>query len=443
MAGLRSVAIAPFRFARKAATVPHPGGGWGLSHSLLNNSRKDYARGVDVTLNTAAGACLNWIGRTFPEAPIVVREETDGETEIIADHPMTRLLRNPNPYYSIEIMLMATTTDWLVSGNAYWIKVRAEAGNILELRWIPQAMLTPKWPPSGDTFISHYELSTATGPLIVAVEDVVHFPYGIDPNNTRQGLSPLRSALREIWTDDEASNFTAALLGNMGVPGAVISPSDPGVVMDKDDREAVRQSFDQMFKGDRRGSVMVASSKTEVKTFGWTPEQLNLSAMRAIPEERITALLGIPAAVVGLGTGLEQTKVGATMRELREQAYESGIIPLQRLFASQLERQLLPEFDDTEGRSVGFDLRAVRVLQEDENAIHERLRADMLSGAITREEFRKATGHAVLPDDDVFLMPISIIEVARDGTLRREDQAAPLAVPATEVEEADGVAAGG
>ena len=49
---------------------------------------------------------------------------------------------------------------------------------------------------------------------------------GIDPNNTRKGLSPLASLYREIFTDDEAANMTASLMRNIGVPGVVLSPAN-------------------------------------------------------------------------------------------------------------------------------------------------------------------------------------------------------------------------
>jgi hypothetical protein len=57
---------------------------------------------------------------------------------------------------------------------------------------------------------------------------------------------------------------------------------------------------------------------TTAMQLGFAPRDLDLSALRNVAEERVCAALGVPAAVVGFGTGLEQTKLGATMRELRQ-----------------------------------------------------------------------------------------------------------------------------
>ena len=51
----------------------------------------------------------------------------------------------------------------------------------------------------------------------------MHFRFGLDPENDRKGRSPLAGVLREVFTDDEAANYTASLLRNMGVPGIIVS----------------------------------------------------------------------------------------------------------------------------------------------------------------------------------------------------------------------------
>lgn len=432
---VRKSAAAPFQAAGRGlkalTSIRFPGGSFRL-FPLLTRTRFDYEREVDPMQNSAVAACLNWIMRTFPEAPITLFQEgDDGEREMVVGHPLTMLLMNPNPHHSWATLIMATLVDWLTGGNAYWLKVRSAAGRVVELWWVPVFTMKPKWPTGGDTFISHYEYRPGGGaPVRIEVEDVVHLQWGIDPNNVRLGWSPIKSVLREIFTDDEAANFTASLLRNMGVPGAIISPAEKEVTIDPDEGELVKEQWRQSFGGDRRGDVMVASAKTEVKVLSWSPQQMDLGKLRQIPEERVTAVLGIPAAVVGLGTGLEQTKVGATMRELREQAYESGIIPLQRLLALIITRQLLVDFDDTGRFEVGFDLRNVRVLQEDENALHARLREDLIKGGITRAEFRKATGHEADANDDVWLLPLSTIEVSRStGELVRPEEGDSMTQP--------------
>ena len=67
------------------------------------------------------------------------------------------------------------------------------------------------------------------------------------------------------------------------------------------------------------GATVVIREQTKAQQIRTDLSGAALAQIRNIAEERVTAALGVPAAVVGFGSGLEQTKVGATMRELRRQ----------------------------------------------------------------------------------------------------------------------------
>jgi HK97 family phage portal protein len=343
----------------------------GASWSLLSlgRTRYDYAAQVgDGRGNSAVEAVVRWVGRTFPEAPVqVLRQATDGTETPIIGHPMIDLLSMPNPYYSGELLWRATLADWVSTGNGYWIKARNGVGGVVQLWWAPSWMMAPFWPLDDPTvFISYYNYTVNGAIQKIPVEDVVHFRDGMDPRNTRLGLSPIAALAREIFTDDEAANMTASLVKNLGVPGVIISPEGDDVDISKADGEAIKADFKQRFGGDNRGEPMVMPARTKVSILSWSPEQMNLRELRRIPEERVTAVLGVPAIVVNLGAGLDRATY-ANMAEAREAAYESFIIPNQRLFGADLKSQLLGDFGNTKGLRVGFDTRAVRVLQEDEN----------------------------------------------------------------------------
>ncbi|MFK4985474.1 phage portal protein, partial [Klebsiella pneumoniae] len=89
--------------------------------------------------------------------------------------------------------------------------------------------------------------------------------------------------------------------------------------------EATKTWFKQAFGGDNRGGPLVMGAPTDVTPYGFNPQQMNMSEGRDVAEERVCACLGIPAAIVGFGAGLQQTKVGATMEELRKLAWNNGV----------------------------------------------------------------------------------------------------------------------
>lgn len=395
---------------------------------LLGGTRYDYASKVgDGTGSSTVMAPLLWITRTFPEAPAALwkEDENDEETQV-RQHAMLRLLARPNHFYSGPILWMATLLDWNVDGNAYWLKLRDNGGRgrVSELWWTPHWTLEPK----GDekTFLTHYEYRPSGGlePVRVDVEDVVHFRFGLDGDDPRKGYSPLKSVLREVWTDDEAANFTATLLRNMGVPGILLSPKSASEPNEEDVAE-IKSAFQAKFSGDRRGEPMVLSAPTDIEQFGFSPEQLLLRDLRRIPEERVTAALGVPAIVAGLGAGLDRSTF-TNMGEAREMAYENNIIPSQRILAEDLRFQLLNEYeDDPFVWRVGFDLSKVRTLQEDEDKRLRRYDVGYRGGWVMRSESRRAMGLTVDNErDNVYLVPLNVTEVPADGSAPR--QTAPL-----------------
>lgn len=381
------------------------------SWATLGATHQDFREAVgDPGTNSLMVAIIKWQQRVFPEAPMVVRlrQANGDEPKKLADHPLAQLLDRPNPVYSGLLLWSATIADFTLSGNAYWRKIRSAGGRVVQLWWVPSYMLEPRWPDDGSAFISHYDYTVDGQIYHIDRDDIVHFPDGMDPANPRKGLSGIVSLMREIGTDNEAANYTASLLRNMGVPGALIAP-DGTAILTPDDAEEIKAGFQQRFSGDRRGEPMVMSTAAKVTAFGFDPKQMDVAMLRRIPEERISAVLGIPAIVVGFGAGLARSTF-ANFSEAREAAYESNVIPTQRLFAAQVQTQLVPDFGDPASLFVEHDYANVRVLQANVDDVHKRAREDLLAGGITVNQFLARIGEKPLPDvnGDVVYMPVGV-----------------------------------
>ena len=363
----------------------------------------NYARAAgDVAMSSAVMACVRWVMKNFPEAPAEVLRTTADATEAVPDHPLVLLLQRPNPAYSGLLLWAATVFSLNVNGNAYWIKWRNSArSRVVQLWWEPHFTIRPVAGAANDTqtFIDHYEVYRRGYWVPIPLADVVHFRDGLDPDNPRLGLSPLAAAMREIFTDQEAAAFTANLLRNMAVPGIVISPASPdATIADPDD---VKLRFMAKFGGDHRGEPLVLNGAVKVDKLSFTPQELNMREIRFIPEERISALLGLPPGVAGLGAGLARNTF-SNYAEAREAAYENNIIPTQRLLAAELDTQLLPDLGNPATERVGFDLSQVRVLQDDQDKLYSRMAIGYNAGFLKRSEARQATGWPVEPGDDEY-----------------------------------------
>lgn len=335
---------------------------------LLKRTKFDYRAEVgDLIDSSVVTAPVQWVQRSLPEAWLEVRRyKADGSPDALPTHPALELIQRPNPYYGDLALWAGTVFSYLTAGNAYWIKLRNGMGRPGELWYAPHWTMAPKGSEDGSVFIDRYEYKPGggAGTIVYAPEDIVHFRHGMDPRNPRLGLAPIDGAIREIFMDLESSNFVASLLRNMGVPGMVLSPK-AGATVSPDDVNATKAWIRQAFGGDRRGEPLVMGAPTDVAPYGFNPQQMNMSEARDIAEERICASLGIPAAVVGFGSGLQSTKVGATMEELRKLAWQNGVLPVARALADELDRSLLGDFGPAAGLRMVWNTSEVQALQDD------------------------------------------------------------------------------
>lgn len=418
----------------------------GFDHGLPR-TRYPYGRDVRGGLDSnVVMAPVNWIIRNFTEAELRMQRRTAGMWDPVEDHPLVELVDRPTPFYDGDLLWKATLVSYTLDGNAYWLKIRNAFGEVVQLWYIPHFLIRPEFPRDGSTFISHYQYTPEFGsaPHNLPVDDIVHFRFGLDPRNVRIGLSPLKPLLREVFTDEEASNFSASILRNMGVPGGIIAPKDVSALPSKEDVEAMKAYMRSGFTGDKRGEWLVLGTPTETAQFGFDPQQLMLGNLRDIAEERVCAVLGIPAAVVGFGAGLQQTKVGATMKELRRLAWTSCLQPMQRTLARQLTSSLVPEFMSQSRRfRLSFDVSQVPAFQEEETEQARRITLLVEKGVLRVDKAQEKLGLEVDPSQAVYLRPSSVVAVAEgDAGIVKPMPPTEPGAPGDEDEGDDAVAAG-
>ncbi len=377
--------------------------------------------------NAIIFSAIDLLSTTFAQSPLVVKQIVGDQENILPNHDMVSSITKGNDYYSGQLLWKATMIDYIF-GNAYWLKVRSGAGKPIQYYWVPAHTITPAWPSeSTKVFISHYDYNPNGQIEKLPVQDVVHFRNGLDPRNIRKGLSPLGAMLREVATDEEAAEFTHTILRNLGVTGMVISPSNEKGRLTQAEADRIKASVMMRTSGDRRGEPLVVGGAIKVDQMATDVTKLDLAAIRHIPEERLTAIIGTPAILLGLGTGLENATY-SNVDGLRRIFYENKIIPLQNFIASDLHTQLLVDFQqDVENYQVGFDNSGVRVLKEDESMAVERLIKELEVGGLTINEYRAERQREPYPIDMYMLsstiVPVSVNDIVKKATVQDEPTA--------------------
>lgn len=365
--------------------------------------------------------CLSWERRAVVEAQACIQScGADGKWKAAPAHPMLELLRtpNPSPLWDMHRLMDAVRFDFHLTGNGYLYKNRSGSGRVVSLDWIPSYMIEPRWDESGESFIDCYQYIVNGVSYAIPICDIIHFAQGIDPRSqARKGLSPFHALLREVCTDNEAAIFSATMLRNMGIPGVIVSPkgseSNP-TNLTKTQRAEFKEMWRESFTGENRGEPFVQGIPVDVQMPGFSPQQMAIDAVRKIPEQRLSGAFGIPASVLQLGTGLENSNTKAGKTDDREQAYESCVIPTLISLARTLTSSLLIEFGDVTTHRVWFDLSDVKCLATDKNELRTSLVEAAGGPILTPNEARAEAGYGPLPGGDV-------LRVATASTSPNED----------------------
>lgn len=355
----------------------------------------------DLIDNSAVMACLNWLMRNFPKStPRVVLETEDG-LEPVVGHELTKKLKRPNGFYAGTQLWQATVLSYNWNGNAYWRKVRNGMRQVIQLWYEPHWNMRPVR-SNANEYVSKYQVWRDSKWGDVPTEDVVHFRWGLDPRNDMMGLSPLASALREVFTDNEASRYAAIMFKNRGLPPVIISSADGETPMDYATAQRIKAEWIVATTGDARGEPVVAVQPLKFEMPDLDPSKMDTRGNRKISEERVSALLLIPASVAGLGAGLDRNTYNNAEDAIRR-AYDDNILPSQDSMAEELDIQLLPDFSTIEQETIEFDQSKVGVLRGDQERKDTVTALLWNAGAITLGQTSIRLGYPP-PDDGTELL---------------------------------------
>lgn len=350
-------------------------------------------RGADG--NSAVFACLQAIATAIAEPELTVYTVKPGERVEQDETPLGMLLRRPNPHLSMDTLLWYLSTCLKVDGNAYWRKLRSgnpETGNVVELWPISPCRIEPRTTPGSGDFISFYRYWLRPGKYEdISPANIVHHRVGLDDKDHRRGLAALKRLAREVSSDDQATRYADRLLSNLAINGLSLEFSPDRDPIDQATADELKNRIQSAYGGDNVGAVSVLSPGAKLVSHGFSPEQMDMKTLHRVPEERISAVLGVPAIVAGLGAGLDRSTY-SNFSEAREAFTEMTLIPLWRSIGATITMSLVPDFTSDASVVVDFNIDDVRALSDDQNAQAVRLKTLVEAGILDVDEARAEIG---------------------------------------------------
>jgi len=162
--------------------------------------------------------------------------------------------------------------------------------------------------------------------------------------------------------------------------------------VDEDVAQQIKSRMRAEFGDGNQGGIAVLSAGAKVTQFGFDPQSMSLLSIHKHCEERIAAVMNVPAMVAQLGAGLEQASQFSNFHEAREMMTENTLVPLWQSDGETLTGQLLGDFSARADEVLMYDLDRVRALEQDITTKYGRLQIAVKGGWMTANEARAMVG---------------------------------------------------
>lgn len=340
------------------------------SDSSYRWSRVDYSRAAGpISANSVVAVALAWIRRNICQGRLTVGTERNGKYTEEAGHPWLQLKR-PNPYTSWAALIGSESDDTILFGNAYWLKSRDRAGDVLEYYWLPNWSVEVEDETNEQQIIEtgnpikQYRHSWGGKSRNYPPSEIIHFRAGKrDQHRPWMGLSDLWGQDRNAATVSASERYAVSVLLNAHA-GKIIAPAEGEIEWKEPEAQALLNSIERGISGDNAGRITKSPYPINLLDAGMGPESMMLDRIANWPIAMILAAMGVNGKALDLPTS-EATSTYANYGEALRSAYNSGIIPRQEAMADQFALSLPEDFPDNRADCAWWDRKHVEALKED------------------------------------------------------------------------------
>lgn len=369
--------------------------------------------------NSAVWACLTALAFGFSEPPLRHWTESEDGLQPVANSPVRKLLRRPNPDQGEAEFKQYCVIYAAAAGNLYLWKQRGRNGLPVALWPFSDGVMTPI--PGRDTaegMVVYYVLDIGDGKqsnpfgvnrfddlggVAIPKTDIIHWKWMPDPEQPWIGRGAVAGAAGDISTDTEIREYVYSLLKNDASPPLVVTLVEGEEVSDVKVARLGAQWM-QKYGGAKRGVPAFLEAGMTVTQTGMNLQQLAYEALHNIPESRIAAAFRVPPIIAGLNIGLQRSTF-SNYAEAREAFTEDTLIPLWHGLESEIEQSLMTDFG--EELVLRHDLSEVRSLQEDQTALWLRVQSAWESSLLTRAAALRMLGVKSTPEDEVYKVGVA------------------------------------
>lgn len=316
---------------------------------FYNNYNRDYATLYREQPNVRT--CVDFLARNIAQLGLhVFRRVSETDRERLREHGLAQTLSKPLPaamkttrYRLIESLI----SDLGIYFNAYWLKIKGDAGRIGLLR-IPPIHVEV----AGGLVPTKYTVTIGGKKREFPPDEIVHF-RGYNPENPIAGLSPLETLRRVLAEEDSAGRYREGFWRNSArMSGVIKRPKDAPAWSDPARAQFVA-SWEELYSGDENSAkTAVLEEGMEYQATTFNAQESEYLAGRKLTREECARAYHIPLPLVGI---LDHATF-SNIQEQHKHLYQDSLGPHLVMIEQDIELQLLPEYDDIEGVYVEFNI---------------------------------------------------------------------------------------
>ena len=356
-----------------------------------------------VSSETALGVSAAWraislIAGSVASLPIHVYEVTQNGRKALPNHPISKLLNNPNPQFYTGFTFRERMIQNLAgSGNGIAVIKYSQNGIVQSLE-LPLRPVRVK-------IIDGYLVYLVEGlDKYLFFDDVIHFVgFGDDPF---WGKSPITVHAENLGISLASQSFAATYFGNGGTIAGVLKTDKLLTPQQKMDLAA---DWKRKYGGGNTNSTAILDLGFEYKPIGSKPQESQLLEARKFQVEEIARIFGVPLHLL---YSLDRATFNNI--EVMNATYVQHTLTnyIERV-ESELNRKLLRNADNLEIR---FNMDAL--MRGDMNARSDYYNRLFQIAAISPNEIRRAEGLSMYDGGDAYYRPLNMDVV---GTIKEEN----------------------
>lgn len=345
---------------------------------------------------------------------------SDTDRMEVNDHPLARLLRNPNPRTTRYSHMFATVADIAIYDRAYWRIIRRQRQ--VAVYRISPAQLSIETDENG---VRTYRLLDGT---VIPRSQLVIFP-GYSPDTDVEGFSPLETLRRVLQEEMSAGVARAAMQANAARASAVIQRQAGLGDLSETARARLRANMDLLLSGPlNAGRVVMLEDGLTWNTPNYDAHQDEYVASRRLTYEEVAIVYFGPIG----GRAWLETATATASQENHRQMYQDVLGPFLRYLQDEIELQLLPEVQPIGRETTYFEFNLADKLK---GSFEEQARILTTAVGVPSVSVNEGRARMNLPrlDGDQFDVPVQPLNVLYGGqpaeTIPTADPSTPMPPP--------------